>query len=157
MKHHPTASTVNNSILLVEDRALDLELTLIALRRAGLDGNLTLLRDGQDALDYLKCHNRHADREPGNPSLVILDLATPKLSGLELLEIILESALLQDIPVAVFTNSGDPAAKQKAHDLQVSSYIVKPLALEDFVAAVSELGGLQAANRYSVQPQPAKG
>lgn len=150
-KHHPTARPVNNSILLVEDHALDLELTLIALRRAGMDGNLTVMRDGQDALGYLKCNNRFADREPGNPSLVILDLATAKLSGLELLQAIRECALLQDVPVVVLTNSRDPAAKQKAHDLQVSSYIVKPLALEGFVAAFSELGVLQAATRYRAQ------
>ncbi|MDQ7987302.1 response regulator [Pseudomonas sp. G34] len=148
---------MNNSILLVEDQALDLELTLIALRRAGMDGNLTVVRDGQEALDYLKCHSRFADREPGNPSLVIMDLATPKLSGLELLEAIRGCELLHDIPVVVLTNSRDPAAKQKAHDLQVSSYVVKPLALEDFVAAVSELGVLQAASRYRARRQPTAG
>lgn len=146
---------MNNSILLMEDAALDLELTLIALRRAGMDSNLTVVRDGQEALDYLKCESRFFAREPGNPSLIIMDLKTPKVSGLELLEAIRNSDSLHDIPVVVLTNSRDPAAERKAHDLRVSSYIVKPLGLDDFVATVSELGVLRAANRYKARLEPA--
>ncbi len=148
---------MNNSILLVEDEALDLELTLIALRRAGMDKDLVVVRDGQEALDYLNRESRFFAREPSNPSLIIMDLKTPKVSGLELLEAIRSSDSLHDIPVVVLTNSRDPAAERKAHALRVSSYVVKPLALEDFVSAVSELGVLQAAHRYRARPEAAAG
>ncbi len=133
------APSVNTSILLVEDQALDLELTLIALKRAKMDRNLTVVRDGREALDYLFCHSRFAGRESGNPSLVILDLKTPTFSGLQILEAIRGSELLKNIPVVILTNSRDPVPQQKAYELNVSAYIVKPVALEDYVTAVASL------------------
>ena len=78
---------MSNSILLVEDESLDLELALIALKRARMDSKLTVVRDGQQALDYLFCQDRYASREPGNPALVILDLKTPNLTGLQILAV----------------------------------------------------------------------
>lgn len=81
-------SSVTSSILLVEDQPLDLVLTLIALRRSGMDENLIVVRDGQGALDYLNCQNKFADRDLGNPSLVMLDLNTPNLGGLQVLDAI---------------------------------------------------------------------
>lgn len=145
------APSVNNSILLVEDEALDLELTLIALKRARMDSQLTVVRDGQEALDYLFTHKRFAGREPGNPSLVILDLKTPGLSGLQILEAIRGCETLLDIPVVVLTNSRDPAAKQKAHEMNVSAFIVKPLALGDYVDAVAGLSDLLSDRVVSSQ------
>lgn len=142
------APSVNSSILLVEDVALDLELTLIALKRARLDSRLTVVRDGREALDYLFCHNQFANREPGNPSLVILDLKTPTLSGLQILEAIRGCEQLRKIPVAILTNSRDPEPQKKARELNVSAYIVKPLALEDYVAAVTSLSTLRTPNGF---------
>lgn len=147
------APSVNNSILLVEDEALDLELTLIALKRARMDGHLIVVRDGQEALDYLFSHKKFAGREPGNPSLVILDLKTPSLSGFQILEAIRSCETLLDIPVVVLTNSRDPAAKQKAHEMNVSAFIVKPLALGDYVDAVARLSDLRSANELPSKPQ----
>ncbi|MEQ9727045.1 response regulator [Pseudomonas sp. WHRI 8822A] len=144
---------MSSSILLVEDESLDLELALIALKRARMDSKLTVVRDGQQAMDYLFCQNRYASREPGNPALVILDLKTPNLTGLQILEAMRGCVDLRDIPVVVMTNSRDPMVQQKARELNVSAYIVKPLALEDYVEAVASLSTLLAPDGSPSKPQ----
>lgn len=96
--------------MLVEDESFDLELALIALERARMGSNLTVVRDGQQAMDYLFCQNRYASREPGNPALVILDLP-PNLTGLQILAAMRGYVDLRDIPVVVMTNSRDPMAQ----------------------------------------------
>lgn len=136
---------MNNSILLVEDQPLDLELTLIAFRRCKMDQDLVVVRDGQQALDYLNCQNEYAHRESGNPSLIVLDLNTPNLSGLQVLDAVRSCQSTRDIPVVVLTNSRDPEADRKAQELDVAAYILKPLAIEDYVAAVAKLGELREA------------
>ena len=142
---------MNNSILLVEDQALDLELTLIAFGRCKMDHDLVVVRNGQEALDYLSCQDKYADREWGNPSLIILDLNTPNLSGLQVLDAVRNCQSTREIPVVILTNSRDPEAERKAQELDVTAYIFKPLAIDEFVAAVAELGALRAA--WALRPE----
>lgn len=131
---------MQNSILLVEDDPRDLELTLIALKRNDFGDDVAVVQDGEQALDYLFRRGGFANRDAGNPSLIILDIKTPNLSGLQVLEVIRESDVTRTIPVVILTNSQSVSDLQKAYDLHVNSFIIKPLGLDDFVEAVSKLG-----------------
>ncbi|MEJ5863540.1 response regulator [Pseudomonas farsensis] len=127
-------------ILLVEDNPRDLDLTLVALERSQLANEVVVVRDGEEALDYLFCRNAYAHRPEGNPAVILLDLKLPKVDGLEVLEIIRSTTQLRSIPVAMLTSSSIETDLGRAYELGVNAYVVKPVEFKEFVAAVSELG-----------------
>jgi CheY-like chemotaxis protein len=131
-------------ILLVEDNAKDLELTLVALERARLANEVVTARDGAEALDYLRREGAYAGRVPGNPAVVLLDLKLPKVDGLQVLETIKCDPVLQTTPVVVLTSSGEEQDLLRSYRLGVNAYVVKPVAFQDFIRAVQELGGFWA-------------
>ena len=92
-------------ILLVEDNPRDLELTLLALERSQLANEVIVLRDGADALDYLLRRNAYAERDDGNPAVLLLDLKLPKVDGLEVLKEVRATAELRSIPTVMLTSS----------------------------------------------------
>ena len=96
-------------ILLVEDDKRDLELTLIALERSQLANDVIVVRDGAEALDYLKREGLFADRTEGNPAVILLDLKLPKVNGLEVLEAVRATAALRSVPVVMLTSPQDEA------------------------------------------------
>ncbi|MGJ7521696.1 response regulator [Variovorax sp. LT1P1] len=127
-------------ILLVEDDKRDLELTLIALERSQLANEVVILRDGAQALDYLKREGDYADRSEGNPAVILLDLKLPKVTGLEVLEAVRGSPALRSVPVVMLTSSQEESDVLKSYELGVNAYVVKPVAFERFVSAIAELG-----------------
>lgn len=127
-------------ILLVEDNPNDLELTLLALERSQLANDVVVVRDGAEALDYLFRRNGYADRPQGNPAVLLLDLKLPKVDGLEVLEQVRESALLRSIPVVMLTSSREEPDLDRAYQLGVNAYVVKPVEFKEFVGAISDLG-----------------
>jgi len=127
-------------ILLVEDNPRDLDLTLVALERSQLANEVVVVRDGEEALDYLFCRNAYAHRPEGNPAVILLDLKLPKVDGLEVLEIIRSTTQLRSVPVAMLTSSSIETDLGRAYELGVNAYVVKPVEFKEFVAAVSELG-----------------
>ena len=127
-------------ILLVEDDKRDLELTLIALERSQLANEVVALRDGAQALDYLLREGDHADREEGNPAVILLDLKLPKVTGLEVLEAIKANPSLRSVPVVMLTSSQEESDVLRSYQLGVNAYVVKPVAFDRFVSAISELG-----------------
>ena len=127
-------------ILLVEDDKRDLELTLIALERSQLANDVVVLRDGAQALDYLRRDGEHASRTEGNPAVILLDLKLPKVNGLEVLEAVRASPALPSIPVVMLTSSQEEADVLKSYELGVNAYVVKPVAFDRFVAAIADLG-----------------
>jgi CheY-like chemotaxis protein len=127
-------------ILLVEDNAHDLELTLIALERSHLANDVIVVRDGEEALDYLLRRGAHADRHEGNPAVILLDLKLPKISGLEVLEAVRQTEALRSVPIVMLTSSREPADLSRAYELGANSYVVKPVIFKEFVAAVSDVG-----------------
>lgn len=127
-------------ILLVEDNPNDLELTLLALERSQLANEVIVVRDGAEALDYLFRRNRHADRPQGNPAVLLLDLKLPKVDGLEVLEQVRDSADLRSIPVVMLTSSREEPDLDRAYQLGVNAYVVKPVEFKEFVGAISDLG-----------------
>jgi DNA-binding response OmpR family regulator len=127
-------------ILLVEDDARDLELTLVALERSQLANEVIVLRDGASALAYLKREDEHADRPEGNPAVILLDLKLPKVSGLEVLQAVRDTEHLRSIPVVMLTSSQAEGDVVRSYELGVNAYVVKPVEFKQFVAAIADLG-----------------
>jgi CheY-like chemotaxis protein len=127
-------------ILLVEDDLHDLELTLIALERTNLANEVIVVRDGSEALDYLFRRNAFATRPEGNPAIVLLDLKLPKVGGLDVLEAVRADPLLQSIPIAMLTSSQMDSDLARAYELGVNAFVIKPIALKEFMQAVTDLG-----------------
>ncbi len=127
-------------ILLVEDDLRDQELTLLALERSQLANEVVLVRDGASALDYLRREGAYADREPGNPAIVLLDLKLPKVNGLEVLEAVRAHPALRSVPVVMLTSSQEESDLVRSYELGVNAYVVKPVDFKQFVSAISDVG-----------------
>ena len=131
-------------ILLAEDNANDVELTVMALRENHVVNEVVVVRDGAETLDYLYRRNAYADRPPGHPALVLLDLKMPKVDGIEVLRQVKSDPALKTIPIVVLTSSREERDLVRTYDLGVNAYVVKPVDFLEFVAAVKLLGGFWA-------------
>ncbi len=127
-------------ILLAEDSAQDVELTLEALGEHNISNSVDVARDGAEALDYLFRRGAHAARQGGNPVLILLDLKMPRVDGLEVLRTVRADPRLRTIPVVVLTSSREEQDVVRSYELGVNAYVVKPVQFEKFVDAVKELG-----------------
>lgn len=128
-------------ILLVEDNPADVELTLHCFVKNNFVNAIHVVRDGEEALQFLFRTGPYADRGPDtNPRLILLDLKLPKITGLEVLRHIKADPRTRSIPVVVLTSSNEERDIVESYHLGVNSYIVKPLAFEHFHEAVRQLG-----------------
>jgi CheY-like chemotaxis protein len=127
-------------ILLAEDNDNDLELTLTALREKRVANEIVVVRDGAQAWDYLCAQGPYADRGEGNPAVVLLDLKMPKVDGLELLRRMRQDARFRAVPVVVLTSSREERDIVQSYELGVNAFVVKPVAFEEFLEAVKNLG-----------------
>ncbi len=127
-------------ILLVEDNPRDIELTLAALEENRLANEVIVVRDGEEALDYLNRRGIFRLRAEGNPAVVLLDLKLPKVDGLEVLEQVKTSASLQTIPVVMLTSSREEPDLTRSYKLGANAYVVKPVDFNEFTKAIRELG-----------------
>jgi CheY-like chemotaxis protein len=132
--------TAVQNILLVEDNANDVELTLAALRGNRVANEVVVLRDGAEALEYLFRRGKYASREADHPALILLDLKMPKVNGLEVLRQVKGDAYLRKIPVVMLTSSREDLDLHQTYDLGVNAYVVKPVVFGDFVDAVKIIG-----------------
>ena len=92
-------------ILLVEDNPKDLELTLAALEQSQLANEVVVVRDGEEAIDFLYRRGAHESRNTSDPAVVLLDLKLPKVDGLEVLEKVKADPGLRHTPVVMLTSS----------------------------------------------------
>ena len=128
-------------ILLVEDSAQDVELALSALREANLANHIHVARDGEEALDFVFGTGSEAGREgAATPALILLDLKLPKVDGIEVLRRVKADARTKTIPVVVLPSSNEPRDLLECYELGVNSYLVKPVNVEQFLAAVQDVG-----------------
>jgi two-component system response regulator len=128
-------------ILLVEDDPNDLELTLHALRRPDFAGQIQVVRDGAEALDFMFCTGPYAGRDPRHrPRLVLLDLRLPKMTGLEVLQHLKSDERTRTMPVVVLSSSREDRDIAESYRLGVNSYVVKPVDFEQFRRTVQQVG-----------------
>ncbi len=127
-------------ILLAEDNAEDVELTLEALASHNLANTVVVVRDGAQALEYLYYEGDFRLRERGEPAVVLLDIKMPKVDGLEVLRRIKADPKLRTIPVVILTSSREERDLVEGYELGVNAYVVKPVDFSEFVEAVKSLG-----------------
>lgn len=131
----------NTEILIVEDNPNDAEMTVRAFKQNNLTNNITLVDDGDKALDFIFARGRYAKRNIRNrPKVILLDLKLPRVDGLEVLRQIKSNQETKYIPVIVLTSSSEESDMIQSYDLGVNSYIIKPVDFDKFVAAVQNLG-----------------
>ncbi len=127
-------------ILLAEDDANDIELTLAALGENNLANEVVVVNDGVEALDYLHARGRFAERPRGNPAVVLLDIKMPKMDGLEVLKRMKADEGLRSVPVVMLTSSREESDLLESYRLGVNAYVVKPVDFREFIGAVRNLG-----------------
>lgn len=133
--------TTEVEILLAEDNASDAEMTIDALKKNGLANKLLHVKDGAAALDFLFAEGEYAGRSIENkPKLILLDLKMPKVNGIEVLHKIRADERTKNIPVVILTSSKEDPDIKKCYDLNVNSYVVKPVEFDEFQKAISSLG-----------------
>lgn len=139
-------------ILLAEDDPRDVELALQGLRATHLANEVQVVHDGEQALDYLYRRGPFAEREEGNPALILLDLKMPRVDGLEVLRELKQDELLRAVPVVMLTSSREEVDLDEAYRLGCNAYVVKPVNFKDFIEAVKSLGLF-----WAVLNEPPKG
>lgn len=128
-------------ILLVEDNPLDVEMALRALEMNHLANKVLVVRDGQEALDYLYQRGKFEGKTHGNrPRMILLDLKLPKVDGKEVLQVIKNDPDKKVVPVIVLTSSAEESDIVESYQLGVNSYIVKPVDFDKFVQAIKKIG-----------------
>lgn len=128
-------------ILLVEDNPDDEELTLMGLKSSGVRNEVVVVRDGEEALQFLLAEGQYKDRvTEAIPAVILLDLKLPKLSGLEVLERLRANPLTKCIPVVILTSSSEEEDVINSYKLGANSFVRKPVDFNRFADAVKQLG-----------------
>lgn len=127
-------------ILLAEDNDNDVELVLAAFRRAHLANEVTVVRDGVEALDFLHRRGVYASRGSPLPAVVLLDLKMPRVDGREVLRQIRADRELRAMPVVVLTSSREEIDLAESYRLGANACVVKPVSFDDFITAIRNVG-----------------
>jgi CheY-like chemotaxis protein len=128
------------SVLLVEDNPQDEALILRALRKARVNTTIEVVRDGQQAIDFLFRAGEFSDRPEALPAFVLLDINLPKLSGLDVLSRIRADKKTRTLPVVVFTSSDEERDRLRSYSSGANSFVCKPLEFASFMSSVGQLG-----------------
>lgn len=125
--------SMEQSILLVEDNDDDAELTLLAFKAHRISNSMVRVRDGVEALDYLRdCKDL--------PAVVLLDLNLPRLHGIDVLKAIRAAERTKHLPVVVLTSSDEEKDRLAAYSHFANSYVRKPVDYDQFAVAAKDLG-----------------
>ena len=130
-------STKPIEILLVEDSPDDIDITKEALEESKIHNNLSIVTDGEMALNFLKKEGTYNNAV--TPDLILLDLNLPKMDGREVLKWIKYTDVIKRIPVIILTTSDSDIDKLNTYDLYANCYVTKPLGFEGFVKVVKEI------------------
>ena len=130
-----------NSVLLVEDNPQDEALTLRSLRKINLANTIDVVRDGQQAIDYLFRQGDFAGRAgPDLPTLMLLDISLPRMNGLRVLEILRADPRTSLLPIVILTSSDEDRDRLKSYENGANSFVRKPLDFAEFAETVARLG-----------------
>lgn len=124
-------------ILLVEDNEGDILLTTEALHEGKIFNKISVVRDGKQAMDFLKKRNEYTNVEL--PNLILLDINLPKQNGHEILRLIKADSDLKHIPIIMLTTSSSEKDILTAYKNFANCYIIKPVEVNDFINAVSKI------------------
>lgn len=128
-------------ILLVDDSQDDIDLAIHALRQGKLANSIFVVRDGEEALDFLFCRGAYSDRSVQHPpKLVLLDLKMPKVDGLQVLKEVKSDPRTHSIPVVIMTSSREEQDLIEGYKSGVNSFIQKPVDFDQFRNTVKTLG-----------------
>lgn len=142
----------NLKILLVEDNFEHLRLTKYILQQNNVPGDVFVVRDGQEAIDYLYRRNRFVDPSVSpRPDLILLDFNIPRVDGKEVLKTIKEDVTLRDIPVVVVSSSTREEDVAYAQNAGASAYISKSLAFEDLSLALGSIHKFASTEKGAAQ------
>ena len=124
-------------ILLVEDNEGDIVLTLEAFKEIKVKSNIAVVKDGVEAIEFLKKQGQYAGRTL--PQLILLDINMPKLNGIEVLEFIKKDETLKKIPVVMLTTSSAESDIAECYEKSANCYITKPLDFGKFLNVVEAI------------------
>lgn len=127
-------------ILLVEDDPKDAELTIMALADHNLSNRVSHVKDGVEALEFLRYEGKFVDREREIPAVILLDIKMPRMDGIEVLEIIRNDDTLKTLPIVMLSCSREDPDLQKCYALGVNAYVVKPVGFKEFIDSVKNIG-----------------
>ncbi len=131
----------DKTLLLVEDNPQDEMLTLRAMHKANISNRIDVVRDGQQALDYLFREGEFAGRDGLElPTVVLLDINLPRLSGLEVLARLRADARTRLLPVVILTSSDEERDRMLSYANGANSFVRKPVNFSEFAAVVARLG-----------------
>ena len=132
---------INKSILLVEDNSQDEKLILRVLHKVNLANKVDVVRDGQQALDYLFREGEFVGREGNDlPTVVLLDINLPRISGLEVLKRLRNDSRTHLQPVVILTSSDEERDRLTSYEDGANSFVRKPLDFTEFAETVARLG-----------------
>jgi CheY-like chemotaxis protein len=134
-------NTPELDILLVEDNQDDMDLALHALQRGQIANRIFVVRDGEEALDFLFCRSKYAERSFDHPpKLVLLDLKLPKVDGMEVLKQLKADDRTKTIPIVILTSSKEERDLVAGYNLGANSFIQKPVDFDQFRETVKQVG-----------------
>jgi CheY-like chemotaxis protein len=140
-------------ILLVEDSRNDVELILTALSDNAIANEVVVVRDGEEALDYLYRRGLFRLRLEGNPIVILLDLKLPKIDGVEVLTTLKSDPILKLIPIVVLSSSQEEPDLIRCYELGTNAYVVKPIDFSSFVEVIKHVGLFWAVVNHSPPEQ----
>lgn len=128
------------TILLVEDNPDDIEITKRAFQMGKVSNTLYIVRDGQEASEFLHHQGKYTDKDNApRPGLILLDIRLPKIDGFEVLRRLKSDPNFKKIPVVMLTVSDTKEDINRCYNAGANSYIVKPVEFDKFVHAVKSL------------------
>lgn len=128
-------------ILLVEDNSSDAEMTMRALKRGTVPSRLYWVKDGVEALDFIRCADAFEQRDPQHHlKLVLLDLKMPRLDGIDVLRALKSDPITKRIPIVILTSSNLDRDIDEAYRLGANGFVTKPVQFDQFSTVVASIG-----------------
>jgi CheY-like chemotaxis protein len=127
-------------VLIIDDNSADIELTREALMEVDVPLQLESVRDGFEALAYLRRQGSYSDRR--RPEIIFLDLNMPRMDGRETLAMLKGEEDITDIPVVVFSTSESPFDIRESYRKHAAAYVTKPVTIEEFIEKLQAIATL---------------